>query len=245
LILSAGLFDRSVRLWQSHANNRKSAKTSTRSRPASSRKRQGKRLIHDPADCVYIVFGWIPLFAEDWLMIRISLPDPAVRQLECLFQTTSDAVLRRRIQIVLMAHRGRKHSEIAADTGTTPRSVQRWLNAYLTGGLDQLRPRKAKGAKPKLTADLAPILRQWVIDGPAQQRLDRANWTYAELADHLLKAKGVRIGKTAMQAFGAKHGIRPYRPTYRFLRGDPAQQAKAREELADLKKGRKRATSSS
>jgi transposase len=178
-------------------------------------------------------------------MIRISLPDAEVRQLEDLFQTTTDAALRHRLQIVLMAHRGRKHLDIAADTGTTSRSVQRWLNAYLSGGLDQLRPRKAKGAKPKLTADVAPVLRQWVIDGPAKQGLDRANWTYAELADHLFKTKGIRIGKSALQAFGVKHGIRPYRPTYRFLRGDPAKQAKAREEIAALKKRRKRANSSS
>jgi transposase len=178
-------------------------------------------------------------------MIRISLPDAEVRQLDGLFQATTDGTLRHRIQIVLMAHRGRKHPDIAADTGTTPRSVQRWLNAYLAGGLDQLRPRKAKGAKPKLTADLAPALRQWVIDGPAKQGLDRANWTYAELADHLFKTKGIRVGKSALQAFGAKHGIRPYRPTYRFLRGDLAKQQKAREEIADLKKGRRRANSSS
>lgn len=178
-------------------------------------------------------------------MIRISLPDAEVRQLEGLFHTTTNATFRHRIQIVLMAHRGRKHPQIAADTGTTPRSVQRWLNAYLAGGLGQLQPRKAKGAKPKLTADLAPILRQWVIDGPAKQGLDRANWTYAELADHLLKTKGIRIGKSALQAFGAKHGIRPYRPTYRFLRGDPGKQQKAREEIADLKKGRRQANSSS
>jgi transposase len=178
-------------------------------------------------------------------MIRICLPEAETRQLEGLFQTTTDATLRHRIQIVLMAHRGRKHPQIAADTGTTPRSVQRWLNAYLSWGLDRLQPRKATGAKPKLTADLAPLIRQWVIDGPAKQGLDRANWTYAELADHLFKTKGIRIGKSALQAFGAKHGIRPYRPTYRFLRGDPVKQAKAREEIAALKKGRRQANSSS
>jgi transposase len=82
-----------------------------------------------------------------------------------------------------------------------------------------------------------------VIEGPARQGLDRANWTYAELADHLLKARGVRVGKSALQAFGAKHGIHPYRPTYRFLRGDPAKQQKAREEFAGQKKGRRRASS--
>jgi transposase len=178
-------------------------------------------------------------------VIRVTLPAAEVGRLEDVLQTTPDAKLRHRVQIVLMAHRGRKHPAIAADTATTPRSVQRWLNAYLDRGLDGLRPRKARGATPKLTPDLAPLIRQWVIDGPAKHGLDRANWTYAELADHLLKTRGVRVGKSALQAFGAKHGIRPYRPTYTFLRGDAAKQQTAREEIADLKKGRKRASSSS
>ena len=178
-------------------------------------------------------------------MIRISLPDSDVQALERVLRDSDDARFRHRAQIVLMAHRGRKHPDIAADTGTTPRSVQRWLNAYLDGGLDGLRPRKAKGATPRLTPDLGPVLRQWVIDGPAKHGLDRANWTYAELADHLAKAKGVRVRKSALHAFGAKHGIRPYRPTYRFLRGDPAKQAAARDEVAALKKGRPPGTSSS
>jgi transposase len=175
-------------------------------------------------------------------MIRIRLPEEEIEALEGVLRTTADAKLRHRAQIVLMAHRGRPHPQIAADTGTSQRSVQRWLNAYLDGGLERLRPRKAKGATPRLTEDLAPTLRQWVIDGPAGQGLDRANWTYEELAGHLFRAKGIRVGKSAMQAFCRKHEIRPYRPTYRFLRGDPEKQAQAREELAELKRGRMRAS---
>jgi len=177
-------------------------------------------------------------------VIRISLPEAEVGRLEELLRTTPDAKWRHRVQLVLMAARGRRNADIAADTGTSHRSVTRWLNAYLVGGLDALRPTTAPGATPKLTPDLAPLLRQWVIDGPAKHGLDRANWTYAELADHLYKTHGLRVGKSALQAFGAKHGIRPYRPTYRFLRGDPAKQAKAREELAALKKRRRRGRSS-
>jgi transposase len=181
---------------------------------------------------------------EDGPMIRVTLPGPEVRRLEEVLRTTDDAKLRHRVQIVLMAHRGRSHPDIAADTGTSHRSVTRWLNAYLDRGLDGLWPKKARGATPKLTPDLAPVLRRWVIDGPAKHGLDRANWTYPELADHLYKARGIRVGKSALQAFGAKHGIRPYRPTYKFLRGDPAKQAKARDEIAELKKGPRPATSS-
>ncbi len=177
-------------------------------------------------------------------MIRVNLPAAEVEHLERTPRTTADLKLRSRVQIILMAHRGRPHGDIAADLACSRSSIQRWLNTYLDRGLNGLAPRKAPGAEPKLTAGRAPVLRPWVIDGPAKHGLDRANWTYAELADHLLKAKGVRVGKSALQAFGAKHGIRPYRPTYRFLRGDPVKQAKAREELAGLKKGQRRASSS-
>jgi len=177
-------------------------------------------------------------------MIRIQLPPDEVQALERAIRTEDDAKLRTRIQVVLMAHRGRPHGQIACDTATSRSSVQRWLIAFKQRGLDALRPRKTGKPRPKLTADLAPMLRAWVIGGPAAQGLDRANWTHAELADHLLKVRGIRVGKSAMQAFCRKHEIRPYRPTYRFLRGDPAKQAVARVELADLKKGRKPANSS-
>lgn len=175
-------------------------------------------------------------------MIRIQLPDAEIEALERALRATTDPKLRHRAQIVLMAHRGRPHPEIAADTGTSQRSVQRWLNAYLDGGLERLRPRMAKGAAPKLTEDLAPVLRQWVLDGPAGQGLDRANWTYDELAEHLSRVKGIRVRKSAMQAFCRRHEIRPYRPTYRFLRGDPEKQAGARGDLAELKRGQRPAS---
>ncbi len=177
-------------------------------------------------------------------MIRVVLPAADLVRLEEVFRTTPEAKLRHRVEIVLMAHRGRPRGDIATDLGCSRSSVLRWLNAYQDRGLGGLTPRKAKGAKPKLTADLAPVLKQWVIDGPAKHGRDRANWTYPELADHLLKTTGIRIGTSALQAFGARHGIRPYRPTYRFIRGNPAKQAEAREEIAELNKGRTREPSS-
>jgi transposase len=173
-------------------------------------------------------------------MIHILLPSKEVERLEHVLRASDEPKFRTRVQIVLMAHRGRPHGQIACDTGTSRSSVQRWLNAYLERGLDALRPRKPGKPHPKLTDDLAPVLRSWAIGGPQAQGLDRANWTHAELAEHLFRTRGIRVGKSAMQAFCREHDIRPYRPTYRFLRGDPEKQAVAREELAALKRGRKR-----
>ncbi len=172
-------------------------------------------------------------------MIRVELPPAEAARLDALFRSTDDPTLRARLQIVLMAHRGRPRQDIAADLGVHRRTVTRWVNAYCDAGLDGLRPRKAKGTPGKIPAALADEVKAWVIGGPAKHGLDRANWTHEELADHLLKAKGIRTSRSAVQRFCSKIEIRLYRPTYRHDRGDPAKQAKAREELADLGNGRR------
>jgi transposase len=177
-------------------------------------------------------------------MIRIQLPPSETERLDTLFRTTDDRKLRDRLQIVLMAHRGRARQDIAADLGVHRRTVTRWLNAYCDRGLDGLRPRKPKGSPGKIPASLADEVRRWVIDGPAKQGLDRANWTHEELADHLLKATGVRTSRSAVQRYCSKIDIRLYRPTYRHERGNPEKQARAKEDLADLGKGRRPVNSS-
>ena len=177
-------------------------------------------------------------------MIRIQLPPAEAEQLESLFRSTQDRKLRDRLQIVLMAHRGRPRHEIATDPGIHRIGVTRWLNAYREHGLDGLLPEKAKGASPGISAALGDEIRRRVIKGPAKQGLDRANWTHAQLADHLKKTHGIRTSRSAMHRFCSKVGIRPYRPTYRYLRGDADKQAQAREDLAGLKKGLSRANSS-
>jgi transposase len=177
-------------------------------------------------------------------VIRIALPLTEAERFDTLFRSTEDRKLRDRLQIVLMAHRGRARQDIAADLGVHRKTVTRWLNAYCADGLDGLRPRKAKGHPAKIPPALADEVRRWVIDGPAAQGLDRANWTHEELADHLLKAKGIRTSRSAVQRFCAKIGIRLYRPTYRYLRGNPQKQARAKEELTDLGKGRRPVNSS-
>ena len=48
-------------------------------------------------------------------MIRVDLPQTDADSLDDLFRSTTDRKLRDRLQIVLMAHRGRPRQDIAAD----------------------------------------------------------------------------------------------------------------------------------
>jgi hypothetical protein len=81
-------------------------------------------------------------------MIRIRLPQPEAKKLEAEVRPTEDRKPRDRLQIVLLAHEGRKRQDIAADLCVNRRSVQRWLNAYRERGLAGLVPRKARGKDP-------------------------------------------------------------------------------------------------
>jgi transposase len=173
-------------------------------------------------------------------MIRIELKPEERTELERTFKATPDRRLRHRCQAVLMAERGRRRGQIAEDLGVHRASVHRWLRAYQARGLEGLTIRWAAGQPPRIPEDRAVTILAWVKDGPQGCGLERANWTYAELAAHLHRTHGIEGRATAMRAFCRRHGVRPYRPTYRYLRGDPERQEAARRELEGLKKSRAR-----
>ena len=169
-------------------------------------------------------------------MQRIRLTAAEQTQLECIFKTSTDRRLRDRCQAVLMASRGRKRKTIAQDLGVHRTTVRLWLTQYQEHGLEGLSIHWAPGRPGRIPETLASTIQGWVQEGPQGCRLDRANWTYEELATHLYRTTGIEVKRTAMRVFCQRHDVRPYRPTYRYLRGDPAKQQVARDELAALKK---------
>lgn len=171
-------------------------------------------------------------------MMRLRLEADAEHCLQETFQTTPDRRLRHRCQAILMAARGRRHRLIAEDLGISVRTLQRWLNTYQAGGLAGLTIQWAAGRAPRIPAALAPAMLTWVKQGPAGCGLDRANWTYAELATHLYRMHGIAVSESTMRSFCTKQGVRPYRPTYRYLKADPARQTAARQALQAFKKSR-------
>jgi transposase len=173
-------------------------------------------------------------------MITITLHAHDRQQLEYTFKTTADRRLRDRCQAILMADRGRRPPQIAEDLRVTPRTLQRWLHSYRTGGLDGLTIHWAPGRAPRIPETLASEMVAWVKQGPTGCGLDRANWTAAALATSLYQTKGITVSERTMRAFCTKHDVRPYRPTYQYLKGDPDQQEAARQNLATLKKSHRR-----
>jgi transposase len=173
-------------------------------------------------------------------MYRIVLTFSQERELEEVFKSTPDRRLRARCQAVLMVARGRARHEIAQDLGIQRTTLRLWVQSYREQGLAGLPIQWASGPRARIPEDLAPRLVAWVKGGPASCGLQRANWTYAELAAYLYQKTGIAVSETTMREFCHRQQIRPYRPTSRYLRGDPQRQAQAQSELTAMKKKRRR-----
>jgi transposase len=169
-------------------------------------------------------------------MLRIQLSAEEQAAVEREYKTTADRRLRDRCQAILMAQRGRKRHAIAEDLGVHRTTIKKWLDQYRAGGVAGLQVRRAPGKPHRIPQALAPTIINWVKGGPLGCGLNRANWTYEELAGQEYCTTGIVIKRTAMRDFCQRHEIRPYRPTYRYLRGDPQRQAATRAELVETKK---------
>ncbi len=144
-------------------------------------------------------------------MLKVSLDDDERWRLEESFRCTPDRRLRNRCQAILMAARGRRHRQIAEDLGISVRTLQRWFNAYQTGGLEGLTIQWA-AAQPPYSSGLG-----------------------AELAAYLYRMHGIAVSERTMRLCCRKHGVRPSRPTSRYLKADPAQQTAAQRDLQAFK----------
>jgi transposase len=118
-------------------------------------------------------------------MRRISLTATEQAHLEQIFKTTNDRRLRDRCQAVLMAHRGRKRKTIAQDLGGHRTTVGLWLKQYHARGLEGIQLQWGPRQQGRIPETLAPTIQAWVKEGPQGCGLDRANWTYEELAAYL------------------------------------------------------------
>jgi transposase len=172
-------------------------------------------------------------------MYRIVLTPSEEQELGQTFKTTSDRRLRDRCQAALMAARGCTRHLIAQDLGVHRTTLRLWLQTYREQGVRGLKIQWAPGQPPRIPEALALTIVAWVQGGPSGCGLQRANWTYGELAVYLYQQTGITVSETAMRACCHCHQIRPYRPTYRHLRGNPQRQAQAQAELTELKKKRR------
>jgi transposase len=105
------------------------------------------------------------------------LSDTHVAELRQLYNTTTNANLRLRYQMVLLTHQGRSVAEIAAIVFRSRDTVERVLKRFLSGGVAALPRRKAPGMPPTVTPEWKSALLRVIDLDPHTVGVQSANWT--------------------------------------------------------------------
>jgi transposase len=129
------------------------------------------------------------------------LSDTQVSELRQLYDTTTNANLRLRYQMVLLASQGRSVAEIATVVFRSRDTVERVLKRFLHGGISAIPRRKAPGMVPTVTPEWkAEFLRVIELD-PHTVGIRSANWTTGLLATYLAATTQITVTAETVRLF--------------------------------------------
>jgi len=121
-------------------------------------------------------------------------PHNALKQLQQLYRTQTNARLARRIQGVYLAQMGLTCPQIMKITGNARRTVQQWLARYNQGGLDELSEKPRPGQPTKLPRHREPEFCRRLEAGPTKK-------------DGLSVLNGPAIRRILQQEFGVLYSL--------------------------------------
>ena len=96
--------------------------------------------------------------------------------------------------VLVVVEEGLEGDEVARLLGRSPRFVDEWAGRYRRGGLDALRPRKPRGATPKLSREQEAKLKARLDAGPTP-------------GDGVCTLRGKDVVRILENEFGVKHTI--------------------------------------
>jgi transposase len=142
------------------------------------------------------------------------LTDTQVTELRQLYDTTTNANLRLRYQIVLLATQGRSVADIAAIVFRSRDTVEWVLKRFRHGGLPAIPRRKAPGMVPIVTsAWKAELLRVIDLDPPTVG-VHSAHWTTGLLASYLAATTHMTVPAETVRLYLRAAGYVGKRPPW-------------------------------
>jgi transposase len=133
--------------------------------------------------------------------MKVTLHDPAdLQALRERVRSEADAKQRDRLRAVLLAAEGEDGAELEGDDiarrlGRSPRFVDQWLARYRKGGMEAIRPGKARGRKPKLPVEQHAAFKARIQAGPT------------EADGGVCTLRGARAKKILSGEFGVEMGL--------------------------------------
>jgi len=156
---------------------------------------------------------------------------------QALRQRTLTPRVRERLEMVKAVALGQDPASIRAWSTRAPRTIERWVGRFLTGGVAALADAPRSGRPARADTAYKQLLERTVTTPPRQLGLGFDVWTSARLATYLAEATGVRVAPSWVRGLLRQQRFVCGRPkhTLKHLQ-DPAEVAACREHLAAVEK---------
>lgn len=140
--------------------------------------------------------------------IVLRIPRPVRRRLQRLAQSTDDARLRVRIQIVLLYWKGWGAPRIADALGCAPATAVRVARRFLEKGEEGLGDGRRENGTPRVDVDLLQALAEIVSGNPEHFGWSRPTWTREALVKTLGEKTGVSVSISTVARMLGRLGMR-------------------------------------
>jgi len=133
-----------------------------------------------------------------------------------------------RAQIVLWYHDGHRKTEIAAMSGATRPTIDKWLRRYEEFGFEGLVDRKSPGGPRQIPDRIRARVLALTRTAPPGQ-LGISHWSSAEMARYVKMTEGVYVSQTWVSRLWRDHGLQPWRLGTFKVSKDPRFEEKVRD----------------
>ena len=137
----------------------------------------------------------------------VRLSESEVRELSKFMQTTPNAYLYRKAQVIWLSYLGKSISEITKMTNMNERTVYRWLDLYRGKKLDGLFIGLRRGRPPKITEDYKRLLLENIQKSPQAFGYPANRWTLKLLAQHMTLNTGIEVSLQRIWQILMSHNI--------------------------------------
>ena len=151
-------------------------------------------------------------------------------RLKSFMKDTDNKKEYRRLLALLQKGQGGTYEDIAKEHGVSSRSVQRWVAAYIQGGIDEVKIKKTGGLKSGITDEDREIILSALFNDPHIFGYLRNTWSLRSLAKCLTNELGMSISFKHLQRITKDLGVRCKRPKLELLHGEDYEEGKERVE---------------
>ena len=160
---------------------------------------------------------------------KLNLSRGQKTRLESLTNNTTTKKEYRRVLAILQKSEGRSYEDIGHEYGVNIRSVQRWVAAFIHGGIEELKIKKRpRGLNSRITHENKEIILSALFNDPHIFGYLRNTWSLRSLARCLTDELDIPISFKHLQRITKDMGIRCKRPKLELLHGPDYEEGRKR-----------------